>query len=62
MNYCVYVIDRMKDVAKVVDYLVVGSPHHVRSYFWRWCVCVWGGIEIEQLYRGDRNRKNLFNI
>ena len=43
MIYCVYVTNIMKDVSKVVDYLEVGSPHHVRSYFW------WGG---------DRNRKN----
>ena len=50
MNYYVYVIDNMKNVSKVVDYLVVRSPHHVRSYFW--CVCVGGGIEIEQLHRG----------
>ena len=45
MNYCVYVSDIMKDVSKVVDYLEVGSPNHVRSYFW------WGGIEIEQIHR-----------
>ena len=43
MNYYVYVSDIMKDVSKVVDYLEVGLPHHVRSYFW------WGG---------DRNRTN----
>ena len=45
INYYVYVSDIMKDVSKVVDYLKVGSPHHVRSYFW------WGGIEIEQIHR-----------
>ena len=45
MNYYVYVTDIMKDVSKVVEYLKVGSPHHVRSYFW------WGGIEIEQIHR-----------
>ena len=55
MNYYVYVIDIMKDVSTVVDYLKLGSLHHVRSYFW------WGGIEIEQLIGGgDRNRKNSF--
>ena len=47
MNYYVYLTDIMKDVSKVVDYLEVGSPHHVRSYFW------WGG---------DRNRKNSFKL
>ena len=45
MSYLVYGVDNMKDVSKVADYLKVGSPHHVRSYFW------WGGIEIEQLHR-----------
>ena len=45
MNYYMYAIDKMKDISKVVDYLEVGSPHHVRSYFW------WGGIEIEQLHK-----------
>ena len=44
MNYDVHVIDKMKDISKVVDYLEVRSPHHVRAYFW------WGG--------GDRNRTN----
>ena len=29
MNYYVYVSDTIKDVLKVVDYLDVGSPHHV---------------------------------
>ena len=37
MNYYVYMTDIKRDVLKVVDYLKVGSPHHVRSYFW------WGG-------------------
>ena len=27
-------IVKMKDISKVIDYLKVGSPHHVRSYFW----------------------------
>ena len=46
-----------KDVSKVVDYLKVGSQHHVRSYFW------WGGIQIEQIHRGgDTNRKTQFQI
>ena len=57
MNYYVYVSDIMKDVSTVVDYLEVGSLHHVRSYFW------WGGTEIEQLHRGgERNRKNSTKI
>ena len=34
VNYYVYNIDNMNDVSKVVYYLKVGSPHHVRSYFW----------------------------
>ena len=55
MNYCVYLIDIMKDVSKVVDYLKVGSLQHVRSYFW------WGGIEIEQLHRGRYKSKKLLN-
>ena len=46
MNYSVYVIDIMKDVSTVVDYLKLGSLHHVRSYFW------WGGIGIEQIHKG----------
>ena len=46
MNYCVYATDIMNDVSKVNDYLKVGSPHHVRSYFW-----LGGGIEIEQIHR-----------
>ena len=33
MNYYVYVIDIMKDVLKVNDYLKVGSPHHTTLYF-----------------------------
>ena len=37
MNYYVYDNDIMKDILKFFDYLEVGSPHHVRSYFW------WGG-------------------
>ena len=36
MIYYVYDIDMMKDVSKVVDYLKVGSPLHIRSYFWWW--------------------------
>ena len=41
-------------VPKHIYYVVVGSLHHVTKYFW------WGGggIEIEQLHRGDRNRRN----
>ena len=46
MNYYVYVIDMMKDFSKVVDSLEVGSPHHVRSYFWL------GGDRIEQIHWG----------
>jgi hypothetical protein len=45
MNYYVYDIDIMKDISKVNDYLKVGSPHHIRSYFW------WAGIEIEHLHK-----------
>ena len=46
MNYHVYGNETLKDVSKFVDYLKVGSPHHVRSYFW------WGGgIEIKQMHR-----------
>ena len=41
----------MKDFAKIIDYLEVGSLHFVISYFW--CAGVeWGGwIEIEHLRR-----------
>ena len=46
MNYNLYLTDIMKVVSKVVDYLEVGSPHHVRSYFWG----------------GDRNRTNSLKI
>ena len=59
MNNLVYVGDTIKDVSKVNDYLKVGSPHHIRSYFW-WC----GGggeIEIEHLQkeRGIEIEKTL---
>ena len=45
MNYYMYLIDILKDVLKVVDYLEVGMPHHKRSYFGG------GGIESEHLHR-----------
>ena len=45
MNNLVYVGDTIKDVSKVNDYLKVGSPHHIRSYFGG------GEIEIEQIGR-----------
>ena len=33
MDYHVYVTDRMKDVSKVIDYLIIMSPPYVTSYF-----------------------------
>ena len=54
MNYYVYVIDIMKDVSTVVDYLKLGSLHHVRSYFW------WGGIEIN--FTNNNSSSHYFSI
>ena len=34
MNYYIYLADIMKDISRVVDYLMVGLPHHTTSYFW----------------------------
>ena len=55
MNNLVYVGDTIKDVSKVNDYLKVGSPHHIRSYF------CGGEIEIEHLQkeRGIEIEKTL---
>ena len=41
------VIDIMKDFLKVIDYLKIGLPHHMTSYF------CWGGggIKTEHLHR-----------
>ena len=38
IDYYMYVIDVMRDVSIVVDYLKVRSLHHVKSFFW------WGDI------------------
>ena len=35
INYFVNVIDIMKDFLKVIDYLKIGLPHHMTSYFCR---------------------------
>ena len=52
MIYFVLYINIMKDISKVVDYLKVGSPHHVRSYLWWWGEksnnFIRGGGEIEK--------------
>ena len=33
MNHYMYVVDIMKDILKIIDYLKVRSPLHITSYF-----------------------------